>query len=1116
MTSRYAVRDRQPVQREAGAPRPQGELQAAAEAGTAGPGAALPHAERIQGAFGHHDLGAVQAYTGAAATQASEAMGANAFATGSKVAFRGAPSLHTAAHEAAHVIQQRGGVSLSGGVGRAGDRYEREADQVADAVVAGHSAEPILDRSAGGSGGGSDAVQLDTGSPTPAAPRAPTPAARPRPEGAASGAAGGTAHDDGAAPDPSRAVVAQLNDPAIWEVPPDDPTASANLQSMLSLAVAQGQAGAAYSIALRLHKAESHRAVLVRAGVVDEQGHVTPSTPPQRDRASLGQAVVGGADAVGTALDLVRRAEQSPEHFSRSGIRLDTLADVADYAAATPQPGIETRSDAQREAAERRSTLPVHFAHLSREQEQAQVNTLGIEAENGDHGGRLNLIIPGLALEALDTQVAGGSLSAMTIATGVVRVVATWPTPRCADAPTTFTVNIQSLALRRVAYLAGGSTFAMRELGAGSIVVHARSVPESVRRVRGPGEAPGAVREVLVEGSVAQAIVGFLVPHLSAFAGDALGAFHAAGRQGEQLPGGLTLDVHGLYVDGLTTPGGMHAARIDVGQAHVETERLRAPVTRMRMRQLEDRLREAQVRQAELQRQGGTDPVDAHERTRLDAERTQMQAQLEQLRAQIPQLEAEDNEYLGLLGRQQGGQSPLNDAERARLQALQATRTARMAIDVDRVAVTGFGMHAGEDRGSVAITGVHAETDTSGAMVNPFPSGRSAAEPRGTTTSGGPADNQLHIGRIRATDIHLGLPNYRQQHDHKAELDAIADADLSDAQRTERDGLRALWVRRVPNDTAFGTYGDIVDRLLAIEGRGDVALARDWAAQTERDRLQHALGRYQTTIGSIDVRGVSLGTQGTQSSVDAGAISGRAFAGDAQAAVGELDVHSVRSGDGDGADRAFATGVRGDASLLVSRMTQTDLHGRTQSDSHAAVREAHVAADTIRVEGAQVGATRVRAAQIDGARIDASSTRDGGTVGLHVDRMQVFDVQVPARLERLRAELAELNSGARTPARIGGARRSRARSTSSRRCPASPRRPSRASISSPPSSVARATRRAAPWCSTSSPTPRPRSIGCRRAPATRAACAPPARLRSSTCSRRTCASRGSGRRSAPT
>lgn len=51
------------------------------------------------------------------------------------------------------MVQQQAGVSLSGGVGKAGDAYEQHADKVADAVVAGKSAEPILAEMAGGGGG---------------------------------------------------------------------------------------------------------------------------------------------------------------------------------------------------------------------------------------------------------------------------------------------------------------------------------------------------------------------------------------------------------------------------------------------------------------------------------------------------------------------------------------------------------------------------------------------------------------------------------------------------------------------------------------------------------------------------------------------------------------------------------------------------------------------------------------------------------------------------------------------------------------------------------------------------------------------------------------------------
>src|SRR5262249_13643045 len=113
--------------------------------------------DQIQHAFGRHDVTGVQAHTDGAAASASTAIGAEAYATGNDVAFGSAsPSLHTAAHEAAHVVQQRAGVQLKGGVGAAGDSYEQHADAVADAVVQGKSAEPLLDQHApsGGSAAG--------------------------------------------------------------------------------------------------------------------------------------------------------------------------------------------------------------------------------------------------------------------------------------------------------------------------------------------------------------------------------------------------------------------------------------------------------------------------------------------------------------------------------------------------------------------------------------------------------------------------------------------------------------------------------------------------------------------------------------------------------------------------------------------------------------------------------------------------------------------------------------------------------------------------------------------------------------------------------------------------
>ncbi len=132
------------VQRKRGQGGDDVDVPTVAAAGVAGSGGRLPHHDVIQAAFGLHNIGDVKAHVGGQAGDAATAIGAEAYATGTDVAFRSQPSLHLAAHEAAHVVQQRAGVQLSGGVGRAGDQYEQQADAVADAVVQGRSAEALL------------------------------------------------------------------------------------------------------------------------------------------------------------------------------------------------------------------------------------------------------------------------------------------------------------------------------------------------------------------------------------------------------------------------------------------------------------------------------------------------------------------------------------------------------------------------------------------------------------------------------------------------------------------------------------------------------------------------------------------------------------------------------------------------------------------------------------------------------------------------------------------------------------------------------------------------------------------------------------------------------------
>ncbi len=132
------------------------QVHAAAERGTSAAATRMPHFDAIQASFGAHDISGIQAHLDAGSARD---MGAQAYATGNHVVFGQSPDLHTAAHEAAHVVQQAQGVHLKGGVGAEGDAYERAADAVADRVVAGKSAEDLLGRAGSSSAAHGHAVQ---------------------------------------------------------------------------------------------------------------------------------------------------------------------------------------------------------------------------------------------------------------------------------------------------------------------------------------------------------------------------------------------------------------------------------------------------------------------------------------------------------------------------------------------------------------------------------------------------------------------------------------------------------------------------------------------------------------------------------------------------------------------------------------------------------------------------------------------------------------------------------------------------------------------------------------------------------------------------------------------
>lgn len=142
-----------------------------AAAGVSGASAQLPHLERIQRAFGaDHDVAGIEAHVGGAAGDAAGQIGARAYATGNHIAFAETPDVHTAAHEAAHVVQQRGGVQLKGGVGAASDAHEVHTDAVADRVVRGESTAELLAQVPGGKAA---AAGVQRAPAIPAAPAAP-------------------------------------------------------------------------------------------------------------------------------------------------------------------------------------------------------------------------------------------------------------------------------------------------------------------------------------------------------------------------------------------------------------------------------------------------------------------------------------------------------------------------------------------------------------------------------------------------------------------------------------------------------------------------------------------------------------------------------------------------------------------------------------------------------------------------------------------------------------------------------------------------------------------------------------------------------------------------------
>jgi len=123
-----------------------------ADAAMQGMGSPFPHARRIQESFGEHSIGHLRAHVDDNARTLTQESRAKGMTKGTRTAFaKTDPSVHTAAHEAAHAkVYELAHVNLPGNVGSVGDPHEQLADRIADRVVAGRTATDLLHQVARG------------------------------------------------------------------------------------------------------------------------------------------------------------------------------------------------------------------------------------------------------------------------------------------------------------------------------------------------------------------------------------------------------------------------------------------------------------------------------------------------------------------------------------------------------------------------------------------------------------------------------------------------------------------------------------------------------------------------------------------------------------------------------------------------------------------------------------------------------------------------------------------------------------------------------------------------------------------------------------------------------
>jgi hypothetical protein len=353
----------------------------AARLGTSGAGHSLPHLETIQKSFGKYDVSTIAAHTDQAASAGTHAMGANAFAMGDHVAFAAAPSLQTTAHEAAHAIQQRAGVRLEGGVGRAGDPHERHADAVAARVVAGYSSEALLDAYMGARGaearsssGGNLAVQRQQPTPMPAGRYdglAPGPTRNPAPDPAFAGivtqptisaltAEAAFQRYQQLAPSTRRAVFE-------WHYPPG------HIERLLKALPADRAATVYVNEVRELLRWVQERATRAQSGQSDEQMADTQKTFMEAKATAAARAAAAAAAPPGSAPPAVTPAQVAEAHAKN--VAQNSIAPTP--ATVKKYPADYTAAEVSQWEADAKSVVPAMVAYA-----QANYPALKLTAAN--------------------------------------------------------------------------------------------------------------------------------------------------------------------------------------------------------------------------------------------------------------------------------------------------------------------------------------------------------------------------------------------------------------------------------------------------------------------------------------------------------------------------------------------------------------------------------------------------------------------------------------------------------------------------------------------------------------------------------------------------------------